>query len=483
MSNGGLQVCVNQGIPGPPGPQGPPAGSPIATETFYLASYGSDANDGLSTDEPFATLAHAVAVAKQTWGAITISVNPDSAPILVPGEIAWGAHDWLNASLTILMNGRTFYGSEDGSRPHDCLKPAYGAVVRVENGYMHSFDTPGTAVYGATITFIDVNIRNVRKGIASSGFGFFSASGGDWDGRDLAGVTVPDSIGFNAAIDASGFLTQTAPFAGLRVHDFDRGGTVHECCSLHLDDMWIDRCRIGLELSRGAGSPNMIPIKITNCEIGILNRGERELLISPNLSGFVTTGTVTPIVNTCAGVWQSTDDLNYDPRPVRQLRSTLNTSVLTGSTAEALLWAIGRFVAAWGPARERDTTELRLRGRCPDPGLIGTATLKLKCGATTLFSVALPTGNALWGIDVFLSHIDATNIRGIARCEFVDDATIGTPTFKVIEIGSATLLSAAADTDFSLTYQLSSTSGQIQLTQGNVRSTIPGFLQHSGVLL
>lgn len=471
-----IKVCTVEGVPGPPGA---PGATPYnQTTTLYLASYGNDDADGHSPSTAFATLGKTVAVAKSLWGNVTVETLEDSGPILVPDEITWGRHDWLNAYLRIKLNGRTLRGSLDGSRTHDCLKPAYGALVGIENGIMHSFDTPVTAVYGAVASCTNINMYNVRKGMASSSFGFCSAVGGDWDGRDFGGVVIPDSIGFNAAICASGFLTQTAPFAGLKIHHFDRGATVHEASSLHMDDMWYDACRIGVEISRGAGSPNLIPLKVTNCTIGILNRGEIPLLISANLTGFVTTGTITPIVNTEAGVWQSTEDLNYDPRPLRQLRSTLSTSPFTGTTAEDDFWQIGRFVAAWGPARDRDTTELRLRGRCPDPGLVGTATLRLKIGGTTALTVVVPAGTALFGLDVFLSHINRTDIRGYARGEYTTDASGAvTANTKITEITTRVgILSTVDDKDFRITYQLSNSADQILITQGNIRSTIAGFL-------
>lgn len=469
-------------------------GRSTATVKFYLSDDGSDTNSGEMPSSPIKTVGKALQLAStishSTAGAIEFYCAP-------------GEYTYANATLplncavgtTISFIGHVedgvpdvfFEGVSGGGRSSgSAMRVSFGAVVSLTDIFIRNYSTAVAAAQTGRITMHNVHIRNCIVGASAGNGGYITAVGGDWDGRDMADVVIPNSIGHRAVIGCPFNLEQSGPdpetpdvWPGLKIHHFERGSVLSEGSSGHMDYMQYEDCAIGIETTRGAGTPNTIPIRMRRCAIPFLTRDTAPLLLADVLDfAYGTADACGPVIASNAGYSGSVDSTNYDTRLKRQIRSAESTSNLTGSTTESNLWQVCKLMP--GRVRNRDRMTTELFGLCSG-GLSSPMTLRFKFGSTTVATITLPTGTGRWQVKADFHFIGETvssivktkKLRG--QISYVADADAFTSAVqRLTNIAIVECISETDPTQYTITKQAGSSSDNISLSSAFCDATVTG---------
>lgn len=460
-------------------------GQRTSTISFYVSTVASGGNDnaGGTVGAPVATAVRAFNLAKATAilrpGPIEIVFNADyvaGSPVAtahtVTSQLSYTSSLMTTSPVTfrgpndifgapILLAGRpiiTVQGSTNGSRRSGSfISATQGCSVTVQNLKFQSFSTAFQCSQGGRLQGSGVvDIRNCTVGFSGANKSWmnFAPIKGDWDGRDLAGNAIANSICFRSIINGTHNLQQTA-LGDVDAHDWDRiilvgdGGG-----SGHTDNMLVRKCRIGFEFTRGAGAANLTGMQFEDCSVcGILSRGTRGMIISENA---VFINCADNIICTDHPSSNTVESTTYDVRP-GWLRSAGVTTQSTGNGTEASLWA--PIYITKGRMRARDTVG-KFDIHLSFASLSSDATIKLRMGATTagptgtvLTTFTIPSGSDHAKIFGTLKAIDKNTVAGLIEYKYGSGGTISGE--KYAKFGqSATVMNASDYTGVTFTITL-----------------------------
>lgn len=244
------------------------------TNNLYVATTGSDSNDGLSSSYPFATIQRA------------FDVTAEYAPCL-PGR-------WvINIAAGTYTETLVFDSATRSEYPITIKGPTIGhpsvptAIIQPDatsdtiltfaegRGWFSLIDlkltgaTTGTALVlngSVRVATSNVHITACLKGVTSQHGSMLAPAGGIWTGiaKGTAG-----GIGFTSQYAATHSFTGTGAGDGVQITAFERGMLINEGAQGHLDGAQISNCGIGIAFKRGAGECNTDSITIGTCDIGI----------------------------------------------------------------------------------------------------------------------------------------------------------------------------------------------------------------------
>lgn len=246
---------------------------------LYVATTGSDTNDGLTSALPFATIQKA------------LSVLAEYAPTL-PGrwQIILAAGTYVE-TLTLDSATRSEYpvtitGPGVGGHPNvptAIIQPASSAntILTVSEGrgwYLIQnikFDgaTTGTALNlngGVRVGLTNVHISGCLVGIVNQHNSMLTAVGGIWTGR---GKAVSGGLGLFTTYASTHAFSGTSSANGVQITGWDRGVLVNEGGQGHLDGIQVSDCAQGVIFQRGGGSCNTDNVAIDGCDIGVVANG------------------------------------------------------------------------------------------------------------------------------------------------------------------------------------------------------------------
>ena len=459
-----------------------------APATIYFSAAGS--GTGLSSSSPttfalaFAAYEQYQSRVKQAYrmeevgsGTYTFTTSPISLGNVHAGSpltISFGASSIVQGTNTAETRTAQFARVQMGAEliifQNECLLRTWGAAVR--------------ASYGGRVTLHDSKIKDCVRA-ASMGYGgrFICESIVDWDGRDLADTAITDSNALLAVIGSTYSCDQGSFGPVARVHHWNRGFVLSEGSSGHMDYLWFDSCDIGYEMGRGAGQPNAIPVRCTNCVVGIKSDGN-PLLLSTTEATWIEQfgiGTAdecdTTIRLVAGGTTSGIEDGAYDSRPTFSGNQiTTSGSSTTGNTTENDTWA--PLVVLPKGARAKDWIKTKQHFTFT----LTTADCVFRVYADGLLGyVTIPIGTVWADIYVDIDWQDnSTDVGGSIRAECSSANTDGLITTIATRITLATgtnafpITGSPASTQVQTTMQLGNAGDSYRQIFGEVTHTIAG---------
>lgn len=249
------------------------------TNKIYVATTGSDTNDGLTSAYPLATIQKA------------LNVMAEFAPCL-PGrwQIVLAAGTYTeNIVLDSATRGEfpiTIAGPSVGGHPNvptAIIQPATtsGTILTVSEGrgwYLiqnvkFSGATTGTALNlngGVRVGLTNVHISGCLTGIVNQHNSMLTAVGGIWTGR---GKAVSGGLALFTTYASTHAFSGTGSSDGVQITAWDRGVLVNEGGQGHLDGIQVSTCAQGLIFQRSGGACNTDNVAIDGCDVGVVANG------------------------------------------------------------------------------------------------------------------------------------------------------------------------------------------------------------------
>lgn len=381
----------------------------------------------------------------------------------------------VNGALSAIFRGQNV----NGSRTSEFIRGSGGGRVQFTRIRFETFTRAVRIGRYAFITLNDCDCKDCAGMLTLGTGGSSGGTGGTWDCSDFDGVTIPDSIGFGAAAGANLFdFNQGSYGAGsLVIKNCDRAIVIAECSCGHTDYITVDNCRVGMELSRGAGSPNNNPMRIWRCDIGILNRTLVSLLGSKTGLDFgigTANATTRPII-TCWNPGNMVDDNTYDSRPIYQPRTVRQTGTFTGSTSEIVYWHPGGVPNMWH--RNGDTINISMSGTFPsanaDPVIVRLRARNVTRGELELAQITLPPGSANFDIRGEIIVREGLTLYGNLYVDLISSGPDGIVQTRARHITSMDVFAPGYDTEFYVTVQLTNPADSIFRRYGILRASVP----------
>ena len=380
------------------------------TQKLYVATTGSDSNDGLTSDHPFLTL----------QAAFDAVLSGSGGYIRGRQEFHLAAGTYVNAidfsSLTGSVRPLYVFGPTQG-HPNVPTAIIDGATdtettgfqvrqqvwVIVEDLKVINYAT-GFSNNGGLLTLNNCHTDACTTAIIGQHGAFTAVKGGDYDGNSDA-----NSNGYRGLYNATHDLLVTSLSDAATFHDFGRGIFLQEGAQGHLDFTKVHDCTTaGLELSRGCGAANTKQMQIYRNAIGVLveNTGWFNNNIDFGSGGNANTVNIREM-NSPELDFRANDNTS---RTIRSLDTPDFTISHTGTTAQTLVWTPlnGRVHHV---SEAGDITELRIM--CEGTALLGTCNFDFFTwdGSTEDFmgGIQVPIGEEEWVVeaDIYNSNPNA----------------------------------------------------------------------------
>lgn len=263
------------------------------TNKIYVATTGSDTNDGLTSAFPLGTIQKA------------LNVIAEYAPVL-PGrwQVVLAAGTYTETlvfdSLTRGEYPITISGPSVGGHPNvptAIIQPASTAntiltFAEGRNWFLLSDikltgATTGTALNlngGVRVGLTNVHISGCLTGIVNQHGSMLTASGGIWTGR---GKAIANGLALFTTYSSTHAFSGTSSANGVQITSWERGVLVNEGGQGHLDGIQVSDCAQGLTFQRGGGACNTDNVAIDGCDVGVAANG-------PWFNNGITFGGTTP---------------------------------------------------------------------------------------------------------------------------------------------------------------------------------------------
>ncbi len=344
---------------------------------------------------------------------------------------SFNSRNWAASTLTITALAASIYDGTPtaGGRNPEFLALGNGArlAITANGATFQSWEAVLRCSRDGSGTLNNANVKNCTRVLSLGEGGHGQAVNGDWDGRDTNGVVITDSVGLLCVIGSTYDLQQPSNYTGLKIHHFDRGVVLSEGSSGHLDYMRIENCDVGVDIGRGAGSPNMQPIRFKNCAVGIRTEVWPLQITSDDTewSNTFALGTAdecgVPVMWTSGGIVDGIEGGGYDSRPSWQINSFPEQVAVTATTTTGLFAPC--YVMAKGP-RQGDT--MKVTQNLVFAGTLNAAaTFKFTThsGALPVVDMAvvsIPTGTAYCTVVAELFWQNTTDVSGGVWAHCVD---------------------------------------------------------------
>jgi len=266
------------------------------TNTLYVATTGSDTNDGLTSALPLLTIQKAadiineyadgglmgrwvIQLAAGTYAKVAFdSALRSEYPITLQGPattIPWSSTLWIANAATNRVDMTPTAIIDGGAAPDGTGIYVDRDVWVIANYIKVTGFSAGDAVLvnSGDLTLGNVHCDNCLNGIVNIHGGFVgidgTKGGGHWDGNALSG-----SIGYNALYSSThNMLGTTLALAPLFDGGWEEGLHIGEGCQGHLDYTRVHDCTIaGVYFSRGSGACNTKQMEIYRNAVGVLAR-------------------------------------------------------------------------------------------------------------------------------------------------------------------------------------------------------------------
>lgn len=389
------------------------------TNTLNVATTGNDANDGITSSQPVATIQKA------------LNILAEFAPVLPGRWVVSIANGTYTETLVMDSASRSEYPvaikaattAGHPNVPGVVIQPTVSSdnilTFSEGRGWFQLTDlrftgaTTGTALVlngGVRVSATNVHIDACLKGVTSQHQSLFSPSGGIWTGR---GKAVAGGIGLTSQYASTHSFTGTGAGDGVQVNDFERGLLINEGAQGHIDGAQISNCGTGLNNKRGAGAVNTTAVYIEKCDIGILNENNAWFnnAISFGTGGNANTVNVRSLGDSPELVQRTTTALSRTMRLVE----TKYALTHTGNTTQTAIWTMPT-IPAWAISEAGDTTRLTMYGQPTLTNAAANLYIVLDNGTRDeLASVTIPQGTTDFyvTVDVMFTGDSAQ------RCSFI----------------------------------------------------------------
>lgn len=352
------------------------------TNNLYVATTGSDSNDGLTSTAPLLTNQKAFDLLKERGaanqsgvlrGRWVINVAAGTYTEFVTFDSATRSEfpvDWEGPTAghpnvpTVIIDGT-------GNETESGISLAVQSWLRITDILFQDFDAGNAAENnGSNLSLTNVHTDNCRTSVSNLHGGFVSVRGGIWDGNSIA-----DSIGYNSFYCATHDFSQATNDAAtdaLVIKNFARGALINEGVQGHFDNVNITDCtEAALNIKRGAGAINTKTMKIQRNAVGVLTENNAWF---NNGIDFGTGADVNTVNVRQLGGGGELDFLcqQNSARTSRLIVAT-NVAAHTGVTTETLLWT-SPTIDDWCISEAGHVAKIRIGGSCS--ALAGTATLR-----------------------------------------------------------------------------------------------------------
>lgn len=352
--------------------------------SYYVSNSGSDGNPG-TAEEPVLTTQKALdlcaAYAGASQGPFNIIYAPNDT-YLIPATLTYNWYVFVNSPVTFVgatTGGRPnviLSGSPTGTRDHNFISLTHGVRFSWQDVKFQSFASAVSSAQNSGVYFLGVvDAVNCGRVVSLGLQGLADCAAGDWDGRDLTGSVISDGQGMLALQQSSFDLTQVQ-VGDLVVHHVDRAFVLADGVAGHFTRVMVTDCNIGLDLTRGSGSPNQSEMVIMRCTEGV----HEDTQVPPNISNNFNFGQNTAGTSTA---------------------STISGTTLTVGGTVTGIFAVGQTISGSGiPA------SVTIKRRGTGSGGVGTYTI------STSLTIATPQAinSVFQGVTSTASTISGTTL-------------------------------------------------------------------------
>lgn len=381
------------------------------TNTLYVATTGSNSNDGLTVSQPLLTVQKACDIIAESsprlpgrWviqiaaGTYTENVTFDSAtegeyPIYIQGP------DVTHPSVpTAIISAST-----TSSPVFQCNVGGHFVIVDVKMNGATTSD--GVQTNGSRVTLTNVHITACLNGVKALNGAILTAVGGIWTGR---GSGVAGGIGYQGLYCVLHDIGGTSLGTATQVTDYERGLLVNEGTQGHLDYTQVSNCVTGLNIKRGAGAPNTEGMVFTTCTTGVLveNNGWYN-------NNMVFTGCTVNVKTLGGSPELSFLTASNSARTMRVIEST-SSAAWTGSTSESTRWT-SPTIPAWVVSQSGHVARVKIWGVATLTAS-ATVTYYINGGSdVSLGALTLTSGVTVFESECWVWHSGASNQRASVR--------------------------------------------------------------------
>lgn len=246
---------------------------------LYVATTGSDTNDGLTSAYPFSTIQKAINVLAEyapalpgRWqiilaaGTYVETLTLDSAtrsefPVLIAGPSVGGHPNVPTAIIQPANTANTILTVSEGRGWYLIQN------IKVDGA------TTGTALNlngSVRVGLTNVHISGCLVGIVNQHNSMLTAVGGIWTGR---GKAVSGGLALFTTYASTHAFSGTSSANGVQITGWDRGVLVNEGGQGHLDGIQVSDCAQGLIFQRSGGACNTDSVAIDGCDVGVVANG------------------------------------------------------------------------------------------------------------------------------------------------------------------------------------------------------------------
>lgn len=241
-----------------------------STVTLYVDPAGDDANDGLTSDAPLATISRALAIftdhgSRGRWtiqlaaGTYTENIAASSlTPMEFPLDIRGPTVGHPNVPTAVIAAANT----------------AADVATFSEGGWYRLYDVllsgatsaSGLNVQRCRVTATNVHISGCLNAAVNQHGALLGAVGGIWTGL---GAGVANGWGYRSFYNATHSLVASSAAGALVIEDYEVGMLLNEGVQGHLDYTIVQDCGTGIRWNRGAGACNTLGMTLRRNGVGI----------------------------------------------------------------------------------------------------------------------------------------------------------------------------------------------------------------------
>lgn len=429
--------------------------TPSQINTLYVSTTGSDANDGLDTTFPLATISRAMTILQQagpalggTWKIVlsagTYSIAATDFAVLmanlnrivIQGPIV--GHP--NVPTAILDGGGTIaYGLNFNSR----------AVATLSNIKLQNFTQFGIVAQDlADLTLVNVHVASVTGGPGVKvQQGRLRVQGGIISSCQT-GISCIGNTVFTIGDPASASLLN-----GTQILNCTQQGILaQEQSSGHADFVTITNCAIGLDAQVHSRFHAQGCAITANTTAGVRCVDGSSWYDNGTSANFATNGVNELIYNANGEIGRDSTRTTWQRQPVDQA-AVINTGNTTANVVKTYANAIG------ANSFNSSVKAYRMEVLATNNGVLGTKIVSVQIGGVTVCTFTVPAAALMFNLELLLTARNATTQRLRARA-WTDTAYLGT----VISSPAITTLTGAA-LPATITVQNSTASDQFQIIE------------------